>query len=169
MTAIPTIETPRLLLRPFCEEDTDALHGIYAEEEVLKYFPRTDPRPRDEVLEQIRGQLAHWEEHGYGWWAVEPRARRELIGWSGLQYLPGTQEVEVAYCLAKPFWGQGLATEAARAGLDFGFEELELESIVAIVHPQNAASIRVIEKLGMTFVDRNRYFDMDCLRYAIGK
>jgi len=159
--------TFRLVLRPFTEGDVDALHQIYAEKDVLRYFPRTDPRPREEVCEQVLGQIAHWDEHGYGWWAVEPRSERKLIGWSGLQYLPDTDEIEVAYCLAKPFWGKGMATEAARAGLRFGFEELGLDSIVAIVHPDNAASIRVIEKLGMSFVDRSRYFGMDCLRYRI--
>jgi ribosomal-protein-alanine N-acetyltransferase len=117
----------------------------------------------------ISGQLAHWEKHGYGWWAVELDAEAGLIGWAGLQYLSDTDETEVAYLLEKTYWGQGLATQAAKAGVQFGFDELALACIVGIVHPQNIASQRVLEKLGMSFVERTHYFGMDCFRYTIGR
>ena len=69
--------------------------------------------------------------------------------------------------MGKAYWGKGLATEAAQACLQYGFENVEVESIVAIVHPENLASQRVIEKLGMLFVDQAHYFGMDCYRYSI--
>jgi ribosomal-protein-alanine N-acetyltransferase len=84
-----------------------------------------------------------------------------------LQFLPETDEIEVAYLLGKLYWGQGLATEAALAGLRYGFQVLELETIVAIVHPENAASRRVIEKLGMPFAEHAHYFGMDVCRYVM--
>ena len=115
----------------------------------------------------ISHQLHHWEEHKLGWWALEPCSENKLIGWSGLQYLPETEEVEVAYLLSRPYWGRGLATEAATACLQYGFEELELERIIGLVHPGNMASQRVIEKLGMSFVDQARYFGIDVYRYVI--
>ena len=164
---IPTITTARLILRGFSEEDVEPLHRILGEEGVLRFFPNTDPPSQDRVQRLILGQLKHWEERGYGWWAIEPRSQSELIGWSGLQFLPETEEIEVAYLLDKAFWGQGFATEAARASIQYGFEDLSLESIVGIVHPENIASQRVIEKLGMTFTTRTQYFGMDCYRYAI--
>jgi ribosomal-protein-alanine N-acetyltransferase len=167
--SIPTIPTSRLILRAFTKEDVGPLHRILGEEDVLRYFPNTKPPSQDQVGKLISAQLKHWTEHGYGWWAVEPRRENELIGWSGLQFLPETKEVEVAYLLGKAFWGKGLATEAAQASLQFGFENFELESIVAIVHPENIASQRVIEKLGMSFVDRTHYFGMDCYRYTIDR
>jgi ribosomal-protein-alanine N-acetyltransferase len=92
-----------------------------------------------------------------------------LIGWSGLTFLPETEEVEVAYLLGQAFWGKGLATEAARACVQYGFENVGLESIVGIVHPENIASQRVMEKLGMSFVDQSTYFGMECYRYSIDR
>lgn len=115
----------------------------------------------------ISDRLRHWQEHGFGWWAVEPRSKKRLIGWSGLLFLPETEEVEVGYLLDQAFWGKGLATEAAQACLKYGFGNLDVESIVAIVHPENIASQRVTEKLGMSFVDRSHYFGMDVYRYSI--
>lgn len=164
---IPTLTTARLVLRGFTEDDVDPLYRILSDADALRYFP--DPRPpsRERVQKIISNQLQHWEEHRYGWWALEPRSNEELIGWSGLQFIPETAEVEVGYLLGQPFWGQGLATEAAQACVQYGFEQLGLETIVGIVHPENVASQRVIEKLGLSFVDRTRYFGMDCYHYRM--
>lgn len=164
---IPTVTTDRLVLRPFREEDAPALHRIYCEKGVLRYFPKTDPRTLNQVQEQVAGQLKHWEKHGYGWWAVEPRSKSEFIGWSGLQHLPDTGETEVAGLLAREYWGQGLAVEGAREGLRYGFENLDLKTIVGIVHPENSASRRVLEKLGMSYSNDAEYFGMKVCRYII--
>ena len=164
---IPTITTQRLMLRAFTAEDANPLHRIMGEKGVLAYFPNQDPPSLQRTQKLVSGQLAHWKEHGYGWWAVELRTESGLVGWAGLQYLPDTDETEVAYFLEKKYWGQGLGTEAAQAGLQFGFGELGLARIVGIVHPDNIASQRVLEKAGMQFVERTRYFGMDCYRYLI--
>jgi ribosomal-protein-alanine N-acetyltransferase len=164
---IPTIATSRLNLRPFTPQDAEALHRILAQEQILRYFPKPDPPSLDRVHEIIAGQLNHWKEHGLGWWAVEPRATQELIGWNGLQYLPETEEIEIGYLLSKAYWRQGLATEGAEAGLRFGFESLGLECIVGIVHPENASSQRVLDKLGMWFTYEAEYFGMRVYRYVI--
>jgi ribosomal-protein-alanine N-acetyltransferase len=164
---IPTIQTFRLTLRAFTEGDSEPLHHILSDGDVLQYYPNPDPPPRDRVRKFIANQLEHWKEHGFGWWAIEPHHGNELLGWSGLQYLPETKEVEVAYLLGKAHWGKGLATEAAKASLEYGFDQLGLECIVGIVHPDNVASQRVLEKVGMSFVERAHYFGMDCYRYSI--
>jgi ribosomal-protein-alanine N-acetyltransferase len=167
--SIPTITTPRLVLRPFADDDAPALHQILSVPGVLRYFPNTQPPPLEKVHKLVSHQLQHWHEHNLGWWAVEPRQEKVFIGWCGLQYLPETDETEVAYLLAKPYWGQGLATEGARASLRYGFETLELEIIIGLVHPENIASQRVIEKLGMPFTNEARYFGIDVYRYALNR
>ena len=164
---VPTLATPRLTLRPFTEDDAEPLHRILSDREVIRYLPNTEPPPLDRVQSFVARQLKHWDEHGFGWWAIEPRARQELIGWSGLTFLPETGEVEVAYLLNKPVWGQGLATEAATTCVRYGFETVGLERIIALVHPENAASQRVIRKLGMSFVDRSHYFGIAVDRYSL--
>lgn len=164
---IPTKRTSRLILRPFTEDDAEPLYGILCQDDILRYFPNPGPPSPDRVRRLVAHQLVHWAERGLGWWAVEPHGTPELIGWCGLQFLPETQETEVGYLLSRPFWGQGLATEAARTSLQFGFEELGLESIIGLVHPDNIASQRVLEKLGMSLVDRAIYFGMECLRCSL--
>jgi RimJ/RimL family protein N-acetyltransferase len=164
---IPTITTSRLILRAFTEEHAVPLHRVLGQEGVLRYFPNSSPPPLDRVQKIIADQLKHWEEYGYGWWAVALRSGSEFIGWGGLQFLPETKEIEVAYLLGRPFWGKGLATEAGRASLRYGFDDLGLETIVGIVHPENMASQRVLDKLGLLFVDRAHYFGIDVYRYSM--
>lgn len=164
---IPTLLTSRLVLRPFTSGDAWPLHRILGEKDILRYFPQPHPPALDRVQRLVAHQLQHWADHGLGWWAVERHQKPELIGWAGLQFLPETGETEVAYLLSRDHWGQGLAAEAARASVEFGFEHCALETIIALVHPQNRASQRVIEKLGMSFVDQAHYFGMDLYRYSL--
>ncbi len=164
-----TITTPRLILRPFTLEDVDPFHQILCGKDVLCYFPRSDPPPRERVEKWIRQVLAHWQAHGYGLWAVESRVSGELLGRSGLQWLPETGEIEVDFLLGEHFWGQGFATEAGRASLRFGLEKLAVEFVVGIVHTENLASQRVLEKIGMTRRERACYFGMDCYRYVVDR
>ncbi len=91
----------------------------------------------------------------------------ELIGDAGLYLVQGVgPEVEVAYHLGKQWWGQGYATDAASACLRFGFQECGLTEIIAICYPEHAASRRVMEKAGMTFVGPARYYDLDLVKYT---
>ncbi|MCP4425237.1 MAG: GNAT family N-acetyltransferase [Chloroflexi bacterium] len=164
---IPTITTSRLVLRPFTPQDAIHLHRILNEDDILRYFPGTKRPSLEQTQRMVQGQLKHWQKYGCGWWAVESRANNQFIGWCGLQYLPDTDEIEVAYLLDKAHWGRGLATEAGLSSLQFGFETLGLTQIVGIVHPENKASQRVLEKSGLYFVEQTRYFGMDCYRYLI--
>ena len=161
----PTITTSRLSLRSFTLEDTEALHRILGVPGVLQYFPTPDLPERDRVGKLIERQIKHWEDYGYGWWAVESLADNQLLGWSVLQYLPETDEIEIGYLLGKPYWGVGLATESAQAGINFGFGSLGLKEIVGIVHPKNFFSQRVLDKIGLEFVREAEYFGMACYLY----
>lgn len=155
------------MLRPFALADAGVLHGILSDRQVLRYMPTTDPPPLERVECMIAGQLRDWGERGYGWWAVEHRQVVGLIGWCGIGYLPDTDENEVAYLFSRACWGQGLATEAARRALEFGFEEIGLAEIIGLVHPDNVASRRVLEKTGMRLVNRVHYFGIDVDRYRL--
>lgn len=163
----PVIKTPRLKLRPFSLDDAEDLHQILYTPGVLQYYPSSDPPDLDRVQKLVQRQIEHWKEHDFGWWAVEPLSDHGLIGWSGLQYLPETDEIEIGYLLSKDFWGKGLATESARAGIDYGFDQLGIAEIIGIVHPDHIASQRVLEKIGLKFQERSVYFGMDCFKYLV--
>lgn len=161
----PILKTSRLILRPFSLEDAEPLYEILSVPGVLRYYPSSDPPDLERVQRLIQRQIDHWQEFGYGWWAVELVPNHELIGWSGLQYLPETDEIEIGYLLGKPFWGKGLATESAYAGMEFGIKNLGIDVIIGIVHPENFASQRVLEKIGLQFQEETNYFGMDCFKY----
>lgn len=164
---IPIIETEHTRLRPFNEIDIDSLFQIANQKDIFRYFPNPAPWTREKSEKFIQSQFEHWEKYGFGWWGVEPLDHPELIGWNGLQYLPDTDEIEVGYLLSQEFWGRGWTSEGTIASLRFGFEVVGIDSIIAIVHPDNIASRRVALKSGLFFVDRNNYFGMECFRYRI--
>lgn len=170
MEAAPRIyRTARLTLRPLQADDSAVLHRIYQEEGVLRYFPNPIPPSLDRIERFIISQQAHWAEHGYGNWGVVPKGMNEIIGWAGLQFLQELDETEVGFLLNQAFWGKGYATEAARASLEFGFTNNNLDHIIALVHRDNAASRRVIEKCGMAYQDSLSLWGMALMRYKIDR
>ena len=151
--AIPNLQTPHLILRPLDIADAEVLYRIYQSDEVLRYFPSTVPPPLEKVQRFIQRQAEHWEKYAYGNWGVVPAGGIEIIGWAGLQYLPELEETEVGFLLDRPYWGRGYATEAGLASIKYGFECFKFDHIIALVHPDNLASQRVIEKCGMCYVE----------------
>jgi len=164
---IPSMRTSLLKLRLLEFADAEVLHNIYQTEGVLRYFPTTTPPPLERVERFIDNQKEHWDKYGYGNWGILPDGEKQIAGWAGLQFLPDLDETEVGYLLDKPFWGRGFATEAAGASLGFGFEQCNLEHIIALVHPENLASRRVIEKCGMTYVDTIHLWGIDLMRHRL--
>jgi ribosomal-protein-alanine N-acetyltransferase len=165
----PSIQTSHLALRLLQSEDAEALHRIYQSVDVLRYFPNPVPPPLERIQRFIVGQQEHWEKHGYGNWGILLDGDRGIIGWAGLQYLPELDETEVGFLLDKPFWGKGYATEAALGSLSFGFEHFHLEHIIALVHPDNLASRRVIKKCGLVYKDTLSLWGIELMRYRIEK
>jgi ribosomal-protein-alanine N-acetyltransferase len=164
-----SIQTPPLALRPLQPADAVVLHRIYQSEGVLRYFPDSDPPPLEKVQRFLAGQQAHWDKYGYGNWGILPEGEKEIVGWVGLQFLPELNETEVGFLLDRPLWGKGYATAAARASLDFGFEHFKLDHIIALVHPDNLASRRVIEKCGMIYVETLSLWGMELMRHTRNK
>lgn len=161
------LETSRMRLRQFTLEDLDALSKIVGDPEVMKYIGAGGARGIQSAEKTIRIIMSHWEKHGFGIWALEEKATGKLMGWCGLQHLDKTPEVEVAYLLDSPYWRQGYATEAARAALRYGFENLNLDRIVAITRSENVGSYRVMEKLGMRYERDAHFYGVDVIYYAI--
>jgi RimJ/RimL family protein N-acetyltransferase len=151
-TPAPTIHTLRLDLRPWRDEDLPAFAALNADPRVMEFLPRPlDRAESDARAARIRD---HFERRGFGLWAVEVPRVIEFIGFVGLS-VPDfeasfTPCVEVGWRLAHEHWGQGYATEAARAALDFGFRRLALDEIVSFTVPTNRRSRGVMERIGMT-------------------
>ena len=168
-TGIPTITTRRLMLRGLTEQDAEPLCRILSQDGVLRYFPNSNPPTLERIQNMIARHRTHWKEYGYGRWAIVPRTGQACIGWAGLEFLPEMNEAEVAYLLSKDYWGQGLATEAALAAVQYGFETAGLARIVGIVHVENVASRRVMDKLGMSLLDQANLWGMECYRYSMSR
>jgi RimJ/RimL family protein N-acetyltransferase len=165
------IETERLLLRRWRDEDRKPYARMCADPKVMRYLPAT--MSREESAEQIAGFVCHWEERGFGLWAVEEKASGEFIGFIGLMrhedWHEGEHKTEVGWRLGRAYWGRGLATEGARASVRYGFEGLGLERIISITLPGNAASRRVMEKAGLTYRGETRWKGHDVIWYAIDR
>lgn len=166
---VPIIETERLYLRGFETEDLDELAGILSKPTVMRYMPGSEPFSQERAEKALQSIMRHWEEHGFGWWAVMQREHSQLIGWCGLTFVEELEETEVAYLLDEPFWGKGIATEGTLAGLRYGFENVGLEHIIALAHVDNIASRRVMEKSGMTYVADLRLWGFELAKYIISR
>lgn len=121
----------------------------------------------EESHAKLERLIEHQERHGFSLWAVVERESAAVIGDAGLLlYAHRGPEIELGYRLKVPYWGKGFATEAARAWLAHGFEELRLDRIVAVADEENVASRRVLEKIGMRYERRTEYMGHDALLYA---
>lgn len=148
----PSIETPRLALRRWEPRDLDPFAAINSDPEVMEHFPSALSRQESaELIERIE---AGFEADGLGLWAVEPRGEDAMVGFVGLnpvpEQMPFSPAVEVGWRLARSQWGRGIATEAARAAIAFGFDEAGLDEIVSFAALANARSRGVMERVGMS-------------------
>jgi len=169
---MPEIETARLHLRMFKPDDLDELSRIYADADVMKYLSG-HPLTREETASWLNYFLAGWEQYGFGWWAVTLKERGELIGHCGLQFIHVTPDVEVTYGLEKGYWRMGLASEAGRACLRYGFEILKLDRIYALADPGNIGSHRVMERVGMSYDKaeyyKDNFYEGDLIYYSVSR
>ncbi|BAZ11011.1 hypothetical protein NIES4071_28350 [Calothrix sp. NIES-4071] len=147
------IETPRLILREFTMSDVPELASILSKEEVM-YFFATGAITTEQTAAKIAGYINSYQKHGYGKWAVIHRSTGKLIGYCGIaiEEIENKLENELGYRFDPDFWRQGLATEAATSCLNYAFDTLKLEYVLGMVEPENIASVRVLQKIGMDFV-----------------
>jgi ribosomal-protein-alanine N-acetyltransferase len=154
MNALDEIRTPRLLLTRMRAEDLDDLVRMYLDPQVMATLGGV--RSEAQTAQYLDRQLAHWQEHGFGWWAAREPSTGRFIGRGGLRHsmVDGRDEVEVGYGLLREFWGQGLATELALESVRVGFTELGRPDLVSFTLPTNKASRRVMTKVGFRY-ERN--------------
>jgi RimJ/RimL family protein N-acetyltransferase len=147
----PRLETARLVLRPFVPEDFEPFATMCADAEVMRYINDGRPLTRGQAWRAMAMFAGHWALRGYGQWALVEKATGAFIGRAGLWNPDGWPGLEVGWFLDRARWGHGFATEAGLAALDWAFRELDVEHLVSVIHPKNAASIRVAERLGERF------------------
>ena len=145
------IETQRLRLRKITFEDKDVMFRLYSDPEILRYTGEPLTKSVEEMERAITARIKSYEDEGFGRWATILKENNQFIGWAGLKYLPEFDEIDVGYRFFQEYWGKGIATEASRAVLDYGFNQLGIEKIIAIAMKENKASIRVMQKIGMEF------------------
>jgi RimJ/RimL family protein N-acetyltransferase len=157
------LETTRLVLREMAPEDMDFVAALLGDPEVMQFWPKA--LTREEAEKWIGRQCERYKEHGFGYWLALEKRSGIPVGQIGLMpmQIDGIQEVGLGYILARPFWGRGLATEGAAGALDFAFNVLGKQRVVAPIRPANLLSLRVAERLGMEIEKTTTFADLEHL------
>jgi len=166
---IPTLTTERLRLRSFRKSDLDDYAALHADQEVLRYLGAGEPWDRGRSSRNLAFLLGHWQLWDAGTWAVEHRESGAFLGMIGFSSPEGWPGFELAWTLARPFWGCGYATEGARAALAYAFSTLGRNHVISLIHPHNRASIRVAERLGESLRGRTDLRGEERLVYGIDR
>ena len=169
MSALVTLETARLRLRPFRDGDLDAYARICADPEVMRHLGEGKTLARGDAWRQMAMIIGHWHLRGYGFWAVEERATGALVGRIGLFNPEGWPGLECGWMLAREHWGKGYATEGARRALEYAFATLNHPHVISLIRPDNAASVRVAERIGERREGRTRVFGHELDVYGISR
>ncbi len=160
-------QSERLIYRKFEFTDLETLVEMRSDEDVMKYIGGRRMQNPESLRERLKFYISCYSEPGMGLRAMLWKENNKMIGWSGLQPLEDTGEIEVSYGMIKDFWGMGLGFEAAHFWLTHGFEVLGLERIVAVADKANTGSWKIMEKVGMTYEKSEVHYEMDCVVYAI--
>ena len=144
------LETERLYLREIIPDDDRFAYELNLDEEVIRYTGDG----HFENMEEARAFLEkydHYQKYGFGRWAVVRKSDNEILGWCGLKYTEDLDEHDIGFRFFKKHWNSGYATESAAACLKIGFEKFGMKTIVGRARVENVASVRVLEKLGLTY------------------
>ena len=145
-----TLQTDRLTLTPFAEADLPDLHALFTDPDVRRYLLDELVVEETWTADVVGRSVAMFQNLGYGLWAVRETGQRPIIGFCGYWRFEHLKHpLQLIYGLLPVWWGRGLATEAARAGLNYGFDTVGFTEIIAATDPPNQASVRVMERLGM--------------------
>jgi RimJ/RimL family protein N-acetyltransferase len=164
-----TLETDRLILRMLSESDIAAYAEMCADPVVMRYIGDGQPLSRSMAWRNLAMMVGHWSLRGYGLWAAEERSSGILIGRIGFWNPEGWPGFEIGWTLRRAFWGRGYATEGARAALHFAFTRLGQPHVISLIHPENAASIRVALRLGECLVGPIEVMGKSALLYRIAR
>jgi [ribosomal protein S5]-alanine N-acetyltransferase len=161
------LETPRLTTRPFTIDDAEAAHGWFGDAEVMRFIWAGPDRSPDETRNRINRYLEHQSIHTFSRWIIVDRPAGIPIGDAGLMLFPGTGKIDLGYRFARPYWGAGLATEIASAWLRAAFVDFRLARVTAFADPHNAASLRVLDKVGFRRVGPDQVMGNPAITFAL--
>lgn len=163
------LQTPRLNLRPIKRSDLDAFHQLVIDPEVRRFLCDDQILSREQVIDWIEISHTLFRSNHFGLWAVFPRHEKELIGFCGFWYFHTPPELELVFGVAPDYWNQGFATEAAEAVMKYGFDRLQFDRIASSADAPNLASVRVMQKLGMSWVRRSTVNGSELVHYSIAQ
>ena len=163
------LESERLSLRMFCEDDLPAYRQMHSHPEVCQWFGDGQPLDRITTWRNVTAILGHWQLRGYGLWGVEEKATGELIGRVGFHNPDGWPGLELGWTLARHKWGQGFATEAARLCLEHGFSQFGFDHVISLIRPDNHRSIAVAERIGEQLEGETDLLGKRVLVYGISR
>lgn len=144
------LETPRLYLREMTVDDASNAYGLNLDPDVVKYTGDVSFVSVDEAREFL-ANYDHYKKYGFGRWAVIEKMNHEFLGWCGLKYTPEDDEFDIGFRFLKKYWNKGYATEAAKPCIEFGFNKWDMQVIVGRAMKENIGSIKVLEKIGLTY------------------
>jgi RimJ/RimL family protein N-acetyltransferase len=163
------LETERLTLRIFRQNDFERYAAICANPEVMRYLNYDKTLTRLEAWQQMAMFIGHWRLRGYGIWAVEERKSRNFVGRIGFFNPEGWPGFELGWVLGRKYWGKGYAREGARRALAYAFTEMAQEHVISLIHPDNHRSIRVAEQIGERLEGRTELLGQEVLIYGIDR
>ena len=166
---VPVLETPRLVLRELRADDFDNYARMCADAEVVRYIGSGQPLSRQEAWRSMAFFMGHWHLRDYGMWAVIDKTTNQFIGRIGFHQPEGWFGFEIGWLIDRECWGQGFATEGARAILQLAKPTFGQTRVFSLIHPENAASIRVAEKIGESFVGETELNGTRVLIYAVNQ
>ena len=148
------LETDRLIIRYLQPEDLDEFYKICGDPEIMRYVGDGQPISREQTQRWLEKSQENYRKYGFGCFGVVAKDDGCLIGYCGLVNPTFDGEAEIIYAFKKQYWGKGLASEAAKAMLDFGFKQCALRRVIATIDPDNHASIKIVEKWGMEYQEQ---------------
>lgn len=165
----PILATERLRLAPCAEADVERVHALLTHPDVRRYLMDDLVVGREWVFDLVQSSRSTFADAGYGLWCLESKTDGAFAGIAGLRVTAGAREPQLLYALDRASWGRGLATEASTAVIDYAFDELGFRELLASTDPPNRASIRVMERLGMRFLEAARAGGLPIVFYRIDR
>jgi ribosomal-protein-alanine N-acetyltransferase len=162
------LESKRLIYKKFTSADLDRLIEMRVDDDVMKYLGGKKMQNPEALKHRLEYYISCYAKN-IGMHAIIWKETGQMIGWSGLQPLEGTDEIEVSYGMVKEFWGRGIGFEAALFWLEYGFKEIGPEKIVAVADKENVGSWKIMEKLGMEYQKSEIHYGMECAVYEISR